>query len=65
MNLESRKYHLIERVMSFNEQELDRLESLVEEESELSISLDRALKQVEEGKVTPHNEVRKKYEKWL
>lgn len=31
----------------------------------LSKSLDRALRQVKEGKVSPHAEVRKKYEKWL
>ena len=37
----------------------------LDKESALSASLDRALQQVEEGKVTPHNEVRKKYEKWL
>lgn len=65
MNIEARKYHLIERVMRFDEKELNRIEVFLEEESELSASLDRALQQVEEGKVTPHSEVRKKYEKWL
>lgn len=65
MDIEARKYHLIERVMRFNENELDSIEMFLERESELSASLDRALQQVKEGQVTPHNEVRKKYEKWL
>ncbi len=65
MNIEARKYHLIERVMHFDENEIDKIEMFLSKESELSASLDRALQQVEEGKVTPHNEVRKKYEKWL
>lgn len=65
MNIEARKYHLIERVIHFNEEELNKMEMFLDSESELSASLDRALQQVEEGKVTPHSEVRKKYEKWL
>jgi len=65
MNIEARKYHLIERVMHFDEKEIDKIEMFLKKESELSASLDRALQQVEEGKVTPHSEVRKKYEKWL
>ena len=65
MSIEARRYHLIERVMHFNEDEMDRIEMFLAQESELSTSLGRALKQVEEGKVTPHTEVRKRYEKWL
>lgn len=65
MNIEARKYHLIERVMRLDENELNKIEMFLNRESELSDSLDRALQQVEEGKVTPHSEVRKKYEKWL
>jgi predicted transcriptional regulator len=65
MNIEAIKYHLIERLMHFDENELDMIEMFLEKESELSASLDRALQQVKEGKVTPHSEVRKKYEKWL
>ncbi|TRX53022.1 hypothetical protein FNH22_21155 [Fulvivirga sp. M361] len=65
MNIEKRKYHLIERVMQFNENELRKIEAFLEEESKLSSSLDQALQQVQEGKVTPHSEVRKKYERWL
>ena len=65
MNIEARRYHLIERVMHFDEKEIDKIEMFLAKESELSASLDRALQQVEEGKVTPHSEVRKKYEKWL
>lgn len=65
MDIEARKYHLIERVMHFNENELKAIEMFLEKETELSASLDRALQQVKEGKVTPHSEVKKKYEKWL
>lgn len=65
MDIEARKFQLIQRVMDFNESELDNIEIFLQRESELSSSLNRALKQVEEGKVTPHNEVKKKYEKWL
>jgi len=35
------------------------------EESKLKGSLELALRQVKEGKVMPHLEVRRKYEKWL
>ncbi|MBN8576316.1 MAG: hypothetical protein J0L66_05205 [Cytophagales bacterium] len=67
MKIEIRKYQLIERVMTLNENQLEKLESFLAQESgtELSVSLDRALQQVKEGKVTPHTQVRKKYEKWL
>ncbi|MEQ9219204.1 MAG: hypothetical protein RLO17_14235 [Cyclobacteriaceae bacterium] len=65
MDIEARKFSLIQRVINFNESELNTIEAFLERESELSSSLDRALKQVKEGKVTPHDEVKKKYEKWL
>lgn len=65
MNIEARKYQLIERVMKFDEEELRKIESFLQNESALSASLDRALGQVKKGQVTPHSEVRKKYEKWL
>ena len=51
--------------MHFNEEELNKVELSLESESALSASLDRALHQVQVGKVTQHREVRKKYEKWL
>ncbi|WOK08369.1 hypothetical protein [Imperialibacter roseus] len=65
MEIEARKYHLIERVMQLSEHELSNIEMFLEREAKLSASLDRALQQVKEGKVTPHSEVKKKYEKWL
>lgn len=67
MNIEARKYHLIEKLMDLDEDQIKRLEKFLAEgsESELSASLDRAMQQVTAGKVTPHSEVRKKYEKWL
>ncbi|MCF6353116.1 MAG: hypothetical protein L3J06_08910 [Cyclobacteriaceae bacterium] len=65
MNIEARKYNLIELVMRFDENEIRKIETFLEIEAVLSASLDRALQQVKEGKVTPHSRVRKKYEKWL
>ena len=67
MNIQARKYQLIEQVMRLDEDQVKKLEKLLSavSESELSASLDRAMQQVKEGKVTPHSEVRKKYEKWL
>ncbi len=65
MDIEARKFQLIQRVINFNESELKNIEVYLERESELSSSLDRALKQVKEGKVTSHDVVKKKYEKWL
>lgn len=67
MNIQARKYQLIEQVMHLDEDQVKRLEILMAEvsQSELSASLDRGMQQVKEGKVTPHIEVRKKYEKWL
>ena len=65
MDITLRKYHLIERVMKFNEEDLSKVEIFLKEELALSVSLDRAIHQVEEGKITPHEEVRKKYERWL
>jgi len=53
--------------MRFNEDQINKLEDFIIEvsEEELSASLDRAMKQAKEGNVTPHHEIRKKYEKWL
>ena len=65
MNLETRKYQLIERLMHINEAQLERIEAFIEQESKLQESLDRSLNQVKEGKIIPHVEVEKKYTKWL
>lgn len=65
MDLQARKYNIIELVMRLNEMDLKQLEKFVESKSELTASLNRSLQQVEEGDYRPHSEVRKKYEKWL
>lgn len=65
MDLETRKYKVIEKVMLLSESQLDLIESALEKDIELDMSLDRALKQIKDGKVTAHSKVRKKYEKWL
>ncbi|UXP33496.1 hypothetical protein N6H18_05960 [Reichenbachiella agarivorans] len=41
------------------------LESFLKSEAVLSVSLDRTLQQEENGKTSPHTEVKKKYEKWI
>ncbi len=65
MNIEARKYNLIELVIRFDENEISKIETFLEIEAELPASLDRSLQQVKEGKVTPHSQVKRKYEKWL
>jgi DNA topoisomerase IA len=67
MNIKVKKYQLIEQMMHLDKDQIKRLENFFAEvlEPELSASLDKAIQQVEEGKVSTHNEVRKKYEKWL
>ena len=66
MNIQTRKYKVIEKVMHLSESQLERIEfTLNEDTSRLDMALDRAIEQVKEGRVKPHFEVRKKYEKWL
>lgn len=65
MNIETKRYHVIEKIMNLTEYQLDNLERILLEESKLSISLDSAIQEVHEGQVKSHNEVRKKYQKWL
>lgn len=65
MNIQERKYSIIEKILFLDENQLDRIESLLSDDVELIKALDNALIQVKEGKVSSHTEVRKKYEKWL
>lgn len=65
MDIQARKYQLIERVMRFSEDELEKVETFLDNETELSASLDRALQQIKDEEVIPHTDVRKKFEKWL
>ncbi len=65
MDIDARKYKIIEKVMHLNEPEIRKIEAFLIDEFELSSSLDRALEQVKNGEVTPHEEVQKKYKKWL
>jgi len=66
MNIQTRKYKVIEKVMHLSESQLERIElTLNEDNTQLDMALDRAIEQVKEGRVKSHNEVRKKYEKWL
>jgi hypothetical protein len=65
MNIETRKYNIIQKVMQSSDEQLAKIEELLLEESELEARLEKAMQKVREGKVKPHSEVRKKYEKWL
>ncbi|MCB0496709.1 MAG: hypothetical protein KDC79_11290 [Cyclobacteriaceae bacterium] len=62
---EAIKNRILNRLNNLDEEKLKGVEDYLDRELELSKSLDRALLQVEEGKVTPHSVVRTKYEKWL
>ena len=65
MSIEARKYQLIEKVMTFNESQIEQIELFLKQESELEASLSKSMQQVENGDTIPHSEVKKKYEKWL
>jgi len=59
MNLEIRKYQIIEKVMGLSDVQLQKIEFILKEENLLDAALDRALAQVKEGKVKSHEEVKK------
>ncbi|WP_089358329.1 hypothetical protein [Ekhidna lutea] len=65
MSIQERKYSVIEKIMHLNENDLDKIEAILQDEIELNDALDKSLQQVKEGKVTYHSQIRKKYEKWL
>ena len=71
MNVQSRKLNIIQNLLSTNDMNvIKRVEdALLDEELELSDfekdSIKRGLKDLEEGRKTPHSVVKKKYEKWL
>lgn len=54
---------LIEKIFNFKKQESkDWWNNISEKEKE---SIEKGLKDIENGKTKPHHEVRKTYEKWL
>ncbi len=71
MNVQSRKLNIIQNLLSTNDMNvIKRVEdALLDEEFELSDfekdSIKRGLKDLEEGRKTPHSAAKKKYEKWL
>ncbi|MEO8148797.1 MAG: hypothetical protein ABI723_14225 [Bacteroidia bacterium] len=70
MNVQSRKLNIIQNLLSTNDMNvIKRVEdALFDEALELSDfekeSIKRGLIDLEEGRKTPHSEVKKKYEKW-
>ena len=53
----------IDKVLKFKRnQSSESINEISEEEKE---SINKGLKDVEEGKVMPHSDVKKRYEKWL
>ncbi len=65
MDIQVRKYRVIEKVLKLNNVQLEKIESTLENNLLLDLALSKATKQVADGDVKPHSEVRKKYEKWL
>lgn len=58
MNIEARKYRLIEKVMAFDEKQIAQIELFIKQEADLAASLEKAIDQVNEGKTIPHEQVR-------
>jgi predicted transcriptional regulator len=65
MSLKGRKYKIIEQLMQLNEDQVQRVETFLKEQEALDRTLEQAARDIQEGRVQPHEEVRKKYEKWL
>ncbi|MEO7871011.1 MAG: hypothetical protein ABIT08_00330 [Bacteroidia bacterium] len=77
MNIQSEKLKLIEWLVALQDKTIiEKLKYLKENISDSADwwdtiseaekeSIDRGLKDVENGRTTPHSEIRKKYEKWL
>lgn len=53
--------HIVEAIKHI----LQYRKSRINEEMNLNDALDGAFKDMEEGRITSHEEVRKKYDKWL
>ena len=75
MDIAARKLNIIEQLArSTNLLIISKIEFILKKEkvdawdtlsTQEQASIDRGLKDLEEGKKTPHSKVRKKYEKWL
>lgn len=72
MNTEARKYHIIERIMQFNEAELSAMESFLNEENkgpqiekELMARASQSEKDIVEGKVCTLEEANARLNKRL
>jgi len=77
MNIQSEKLKLIAWLFRLKDQSIiEKLKWLRENQNEASdwwdeiseaekASIDRGLDDIKHGRVSPHEEVRKKYEKWL
>lgn len=73
MNIQAKKYQLIEWIMNLNDikiiNQLFKISEVSNWEDNLSEeeikSIERGLKDFKEGRVTPHEDVMKKYEKYL
>lgn len=77
MNIQSEKLKLIEWLLNLKDQSvIEKLKWLRENQNEAmdwwdeiseaeKVSIDRGLNDIENGRITSHESVRKKYEKWL
>lgn len=70
MNIEATKIDLVQRLLSIEDEDvLNRIEALLDLNLETNPQLTEALRaglaDINEGRVYPHEEARKLYEKWL
>ena len=65
MDTVERREKLIAQIKLMNDSELDQLEAALENEIAISEALERSAQQIKEGKLTPHSQVRQRYQKWL
>lgn len=73
MNLQQRKIQIIEAVNAADKKTIEKIEKVIssstdfwdELNEEQKATIDKSLKQLDEGKRIPHATVKKRYQKWL
>jgi len=70
MSIETTKIDLVQRLLTVDDEEiLHRIEALLDSNFAVNPDLQNSIKEglddMKEGKVHPHSEARKLYEKWL
>lgn len=71
MDIQAQKLELIKWLAEVNDPKLIskfltlKKQSMPKEDTHISESIERGLKDINDAKTTPHSEVRKKYTQWL